>query len=85
MSEFFLALTLIAFFIYHGWYVWENHKQTKKLIKAIMSKDIQEFTNSEIAETHSKKKQPKVDADVVEMSELDDKEFQKVIKKQVDG
>lgn len=85
MTEIILSLTLIAFFIYHGWYVWENHKQAKMLTKAILSKDLHDFTSSEIAENHSKKKQFKPNLDPIEVSQLDDEQFSKLIKKQVNG
>ena len=83
MSEIILALTLIAFFIYHAWYVREGNRDRKRLIKAIMSKDVQEFTNSEVVEESSKK--PQTPPDAVDMQTLDDEQFTKLIKKQTNG
>ena len=83
MSEIILSLTLVAFFIYHAWFVREGNRDRKRLIKAIMSKDVSEFTDSEIRETASKK--PSVPPDAVDMQTLDDEQFSKLIKKQTNG
>lgn len=59
------------------------HEQERRLIKAMLSKDLKEFSDSEIADKPVKKSKG-VEDDFVSMSEVDDEQFSKLIKQQVE-
>jgi len=80
MTEILLTLIIIALLGYHAWYVKEHDKQTNMFTRALLSRDINDFTNSEIVQkTPNLKKN--VD-DLIPIDELSDKQFEKIIKQQ---
>ena len=83
MTEIILGLIVLSLLVYHAWYVRETNKKQKEMIKAIMSKNLQEYEASEIIEkaTNEEVKPP----DEQPMGELDQKDFDKFIDKQVNG
>ena len=75
-----LTAVIIALILLIVWLIKENHIQQKKLIKAIMSKNVQEFTQAEITE-HPKKGFKPQEPDLTPLHELSDDAFMKIIKK----
>jgi len=84
MTEIVLSLVIFLLLGVIVWLIRENHTQQKRLIKAILSKDLTDFTMSELAE-QPVSKQKEVDPDLTPLSELDDEQFTKMIKKQAQG
>lgn len=58
------------------------HEKERTYINAIMSKDVHEFTASEVAQKPAKKKE--VESDLIPEGELDDDQFYKAISKSVE-
>lgn len=79
MTEIILGLTIFALLLFIAWLLKQYHAQEKRLIKALMSKDLYDFTSSELAEKPVKK-QKKVDSDLIPMADLDQEQFIKAIK-----
>lgn len=79
MIETILALIIIAQLVFIGWLVYQYHSQDKRLVKAILSKNVQDFTSSEIAEKPMKNIKEVV-SDLTPLSELDDNQFTKAIR-----
>lgn len=75
-----LTVVIVALLALVAWLIRENHKQQKKLIKALLSKDVQEFTNSELAENIKPKKEK--ESDLVPLQDVSDDDFYKALKKQ---
>jgi hypothetical protein len=75
-----LTLIIVVLLALIIWLIRENHNQQKKLIKALLSKDVQEFTNSELAENIKPKKEKK--SDLVPLQDVSDDDFYKALKKQ---
>ncbi len=75
-----LTIIIIALLILMAWLIRENHSQQKKLVKALLSKNVEEFTNSELAESVKPKKEKP--ADLVPLQDVSDDEFFKALKKQ---
>ena len=48
MTEFILLIIILALLGYHAWYVKEHDEQVNMMTRALLSKDINDFTNSEI-------------------------------------
>lgn len=82
MTELILLLVVVAQLVFIGWLLYQSHIQEKRLIKALLSKDVQEFTNSELAEKPKKTVKEK-ESDLILLSELDDEQFTKAIRKTV--
>lgn len=80
MTEIILLIIILALLGYHAWYVSEHDKQTNMFTRALLSKDINDFTSSEIA-TKTPKMKVK-EEDLVPFDELSDKQFEKIIKQQ---
>lgn len=81
-----LILFLIIFFLLGVivWLIHQYHAQEKKLIKALLSKDVHEFTMSELAERPTKKEK-EVESDLIPMSDVSDEEFHKALQKMAGG
>ena len=82
MTEILLFVLSLSILAYHAWYVIEHDKQIKMLTRAVLSKDIHEFTNSEIKQKKVGKKEPPKD-ELVELKDLSDDQFGKLITKQL--
>lgn len=61
------------------WVIHENNKRTKEMMKAIMAKSLNEFTESEIVEKQPDKPVETTEPDIVEMSTLGEEEFDNII------
>jgi len=81
MTEIILLIIILALLGYHAWYVSEHDKQTNMFTRALFSKDINDFTNSEIINKTPKMKVK--EEELVPFDELSDKQFEKIIKQQV--
>ena len=81
MTEILLFTLSILILAYHAWYVREHDKEVKMLTKALLSKDLTEFTQSEVQEKVGKKEPPK--EEFVELKDLSDKQFDKLITNQI--
>lgn len=77
------TIIILAQLIFIAWLIQSNQETTKKLIKALLSDDVTEFTNSEIAEKVVTKKQKEKEPDLVPLAELSDEDFNKAIKNQL--
>jgi len=76
------AIIILAQLVFIAWYIHKDHSKNKELIKAILSKDVHDF----VAATKDDKKPVKEkEPDLVPVSSLSDKQFNKLIKKQVNG
>ena len=82
MTEILLFTLSISILAYHAWYVREHEKEVKMLTKALLSKDLTEFTESEIKEKKVGKKEPPKE-EFVELKDLSDKQFDKLITNQI--
>lgn len=82
MTELILAGLIVVILVYHSWYVRETNKRHKELVKAVMSKNLQEYQATDIMDTESKEVEP---PDELPLEELDDSQFTKLIDKQVNG
>lgn len=82
MIELILAGLMVVMLVYHAWYVRETNKRHKELVKAVMSKNLQEYQATDIMDTESKEVEP---PDELPLEELDDSQFTKLIDKQVNG
>ena len=63
----------------HAWYIRNHQRQEKMMIKALLSKDLNDFTSSELAEKPVKQKGQ--ESDYIALSEIDDESFDKAIKR----
>ena len=81
MTEIILLIIILALLGYHAWYVNEHDKQTNMFTRALLSKDINDFTNSEIINKTPKMKVK--EEELIPFDELSDKQFEKIIKQQV--
>jgi hypothetical protein len=80
MSELILGLTILALLATNAWTLKQFHSQEKRLVKALLSKDLADFTSAELAEKPSKK--VKEEEELIPLSDLDDDQFKKMIDKQ---
>jgi len=83
MTEILLTIITLSTLGLHVWYVRKFYENEKRLMKAILSKDVSEFTNSELAE-RPQKREKEVEPDLIPESELDDEQFFKAISKTVE-
>lgn len=79
MTEILLFTLSLSILGYHAWYVREHDKEVKMLTKALLAKDLTEFTQSEVKV--GKKEPPK--EEFVELKDLSDKQFDKLITNQI--
>lgn len=84
MTEFVLCITIISLIVLNAWTLHRTHELQRKLVKALLAKDLQEYTTSEIAEERVKADFVP-DEEVVPMQELSDTDFQKAIQKQLNA
>ena len=78
MTELLLTSIIFASLLIHVWFIRKYFEQEKRYIKALLSKDLNDFTYSEIAEKPIKKTKEEPD-DLVPLSELSDKEWNEAI------
>jgi len=74
------ALTIIALVLYIAYKEYHTAKERKDLIRAILSKNLTEFTASEIIKKEVVEQKP---PDLVPVEQASDKEFDKLIKEQL--
>ena len=82
MTEILLFTLSLSILGYHAWYVREHDKEVKMLTKALMSKDLTEFTQSEVQEKKVNKTETPKD-ELVELKDLSDDQFNKMITNQI--
>lgn len=75
-----LTIVIVALIFLIIWLVKENNRQQKKLVKALMSKNVQEFTQAEIMEAPKKDFKPP-EPDLTPLHEVSDDAFHKAIRK----
>ena len=63
-----------------GWQDYSNRKERKSLINALLAKDTHELVELELADkTKIKEKPTKKEEELIEMSNISDKEYEKLI------
>lgn len=75
-----LALTNIGTLGFLAWYIFLEHKAKNKLINSLVAKNSQDFSNFELADKMERVKvepQPDIQADLSELSDLTDEDFDK--------
>jgi predicted negative regulator of RcsB-dependent stress response len=79
MIEVFVIIALVALL---GWQEWNNRKERAKMLNAIVGKNAGEIASLDLADKTeiTAKTEPK--PDVVEMTNLPDEDFDKIIKGQ---
>lgn len=84
MNEILLFLTLIFLIVYHAWYVKSVGKEREAWMKALMAKDLTDFTTSKLMEEPA---EPKADPDAefVDAETSSDEIFQRMIDKANSG
>jgi DNA-binding HxlR family transcriptional regulator len=82
MTEIFFFILTLAILGYHAWYVKQHDQETKMLTKALLSKDLKDFTESEIREKKVGKQEPPKN-ELIELNDLSDEQFGKVITNQL--
>ena len=75
-------LALIVTMAIHAWNLHKSHQERKTWIKALLSKDLAEFTAAEVAEILPKKE--KTPPDLFPIEAMDDSDFYSMISKQQD-
>ena len=79
-----LAVTNIATLAYHAWYIYLEQKSKNKMLNSFIAKNSQDFTNFELSDKMDKVKvepQPDLRADLEELKDLSDEEFDKNVLK----
>lgn len=74
------ALTIVGLLIYIAYKEYHTAKERKDLLRAIMSKNLTEYTASEIIKKEVVEQKP---PDLVPVEQASDKEFDKLIKQQL--
>lgn len=80
MTEIILGIIIILLIGVQTWSFYRYQEQEKRFIKAILSRNVDEFTRSEMAEK-PKKPEKQVD-EYIPVSNLDDEEWEKAIKEE---
>lgn len=73
-----LAVTNIATLAFHAWYTYLENKEKAKTLNALIAKTSQDFSNFELSDKMKKvevEPQPDIQADLQELSDLTDEEF----------
>lgn len=81
LISFLIYLPLPLFFI---WHVRETHKEQKELVKAILAKDLTEYTQSTVIEEQSKKPVQKKEEEAISIEDLSEHSFDELIAKQLE-
>ena len=81
MSEILWLIAIALILVYHWWYVRETGIKEQKYIKAILSKNLPELVEAELA-TKPHKEEPPQD-ELVPSEEMDETLFDKVIQNQL--
>lgn len=79
MTEYLLTSIIFVSLGIHIWFIKKYFEQEKKYIKALLSKDLNDFTYSEMAEKPVKKQKDDPE-EFTPLSELDDDEFDNALK-----
>ncbi len=82
MTELILFSIIIVLLFFIAYLIRQYHEQEKRLVKAILSKTVEDFTYAEMAEKPVKKT-PDVDPDLTSLAEVDDESFMKAIHKSI--
>ena len=85
MTEIILGLITLASIALNAWSLYNHQEQEKRYIKALLSKDVKEFVEADIAVKPKKKKEDKVEDEFIPMSDLSDEAWEKAIKKDLDA
>lgn len=83
ITEILFFLLAVLTLVYHSWYVNENMEQIKMLTKALMSKNLKEFDESELVGQLPTREEVETE-ELVDIRDISDKEFNKLIKEQKD-
>lgn len=79
MIDYILTLLLILFGVYHYMYVRETNAYIKTLIKAIMAKDLTDFTISDRQVSKSKVEEEQPKEEYVSIADANEDTFRKMI------
>lgn len=87
MTEVILGLIVLASLGLNGWLIYRYQEQEKTFITALLSKNVEEFAKAEVKQKvePKKKKEPVTPDEFVPVTDLSDEQFERVIKKEVDG
>lgn len=83
-SLFILAVIVIVFVVFHLWYVNSRDKREKDIIRAILSRNAYEYSETKLMEKSASKDTKNADDDLLTPSELmSNEQFAASIKKQL--
>lgn len=85
MTEIILGLLLLSHIVYHAWYVRGQERERSKMMRAFMSKNLQEYHASEIMEDVTKEQSESPLPDEVSIDELSQDSFEQIIENQTHG
>ncbi len=81
----FLTLVIITLCSLMGWMEYNNRKERKSLLNAILSKDTNDMVNLELADKTEIKAETPKNHDLVAMDQTSDEDFDRAIKEVIDG
>ena len=84
MFEIILSSVIVALLVEIAYLTKSHQEEIDKLVKALIAKNLQELTSSEIIKEDNKKQKPVIQPPV-EVSQADDKTFNKFIKQVNNG
>lgn len=84
MTEIILGIIVLASLGLNAWFLYRFQEQDKRFIKALLSKDVEDFTKSEISEKPAKNEKEEVN-ELVDLNDLSDEAWEKAIKKDANG
>lgn len=80
MTEIILGIIVLCSLALNAWSLYRFQEQEKKFIKGMLSKNVEDYTNSEIAEKKPKKKEE--EETLVSLGDLSDEQWEKAIKEE---
>ena len=78
-----LFILCLVFLAYHTWYVWSIRQERKEWMKALMAKNLQDFTDAHVVESSARGVKQKPQEEFTEVDQLDDQPFQHMIDMQI--
>ena len=85
IADLVLGITCLVLLLFNAWNTREYHKNTKSLIKALMSKDAVDYVVSERVEEKKTDKTPDSTNELVDIDALDAESLMKLMKGVEDG
>jgi hypothetical protein len=81
MTEVIFGLIILASLGFNAWLVYLHKEQESKYIKALLSKDVREFTEAEVTKKPKKEETPD---EFINLQDLSDQQWEKAVLKEKD-